>query len=107
MKWYEIFCQTVKPWTLQFVTDHNDLLQVAQTSPNYKLTQIFTCHCKLNSFLYRIIEVIVPHVIVVMKKLYIIIFLIVNFLKMNEPKCNLDYKSFLTLIFLILTLFFY
>jgi hypothetical protein len=54
MKWYELFCQGVKPWTLQFFTDHIDLLQVAKTSPNYKLTLIATGHCKLNSFLCRI-----------------------------------------------------
>ena len=34
MKWYEIFCQAVKPKTLHFCTDHNDVLQVAKTSPN-------------------------------------------------------------------------
>ena len=91
MKWYEIFCQTVKPWTFQIVTDHNDLLQVAKTSPNYKLKQIFTCHCKLNSFLYRINRSNCS-------KCDCGDFLSVNFLKMKEPNCNLDYKSFLTLI---------
>ena len=29
-----------KPWTLYFVSDHNDLLQVSKISPNYKLTKL-------------------------------------------------------------------
>ena len=91
MKWYEIFCQAVKLWTLQFFTDHNDFLQVVKTSPNYKLTQIVTGHCNLNSFYVKLMKVIFPLVIVVMKRLYIIIFLTVNFFKIKEPKYNFDY----------------
>ena len=49
-----MFCQAVKAWTFQFFTDHNGLLQVAKTSPNYRLTQTVAGHCKLNSFLCRI-----------------------------------------------------
>ena len=54
IKWYELFSQAVNPCTLQFLTYHIGLLQVAKHSPIYKLTQIFTGHCKLNSFLCMI-----------------------------------------------------
>jgi len=59
-RWFSAFKIAAKPWTKHFFKTVNDFKAAAKTTPSFKLTQVITCHSRLNSFLYKIKKIDSP-----------------------------------------------